>query len=43
MSMLQEYRAVQLPRALRRRGCETIGYVAERNARYPVLLVLAAA
>jgi len=31
--------ALQLPRALRRRGCEAIAYVAERNARYPVLLV----
>src|SRR5580704_14268385 len=44
MSMLQELRAVgmaalRLPRALRPRGCESIQYVAERNARYPVLLV----
>jgi pimeloyl-ACP methyl ester carboxylesterase len=42
--MLQEVRAVgmaalRLPRALWRRGCETVQYVAERNARYPVLLV----
>ena len=42
--MLQELRAVgmaalQLPDALRRRGCQGIQYVAERNARYPVLLV----
>src|SRR6516225_5321320 len=42
--MLQEIRAVgiaalRLPHALRRRGCETVQYVAERNARYPVLLV----
>ena len=42
--MLQEIRAVgiaalRLPHALRRRGCETVRYVAERNARYPVLLV----
>src|ERR1700736_6796089 len=44
MPMLQELRAVgmaalQLPHALRRRGCGGIQYVAERNARYPVLLV----
>jgi pimeloyl-ACP methyl ester carboxylesterase len=44
MLMLQELRAVgmmalQLPRTLGRRGCEGIHYVAERNARYPVLLV----
>jgi hypothetical protein len=44
MSMPQELRtlgtaALQLPRALRRRGCGSIHYVAERNARYPVLLV----
>lgn len=44
MPTLQELRAVgmmalQLPHALRRRGCEGIEYVAERNARYPVLLV----
>ena len=42
--MLQELRAVgmmalQVPRALRRRWCGGIQYVAERNARYPVLLV----
>lgn len=42
--MLQELRAVgtaalQLPHALRRRGCGSIHYVAGRNARYPVLLV----
>jgi len=41
---MQELRAVgmaalQLPRALRQRGCGSIQYVAERNARYPVLLV----
>jgi pimeloyl-ACP methyl ester carboxylesterase len=44
MSMLQELRAVgtatlQLPRAFQRRGCASSQYVAERNARYPVLLV----
>ena len=44
MSMLQELRAVgmaalQLPHALRRHGCWGVQYVAERNARYPVLLV----
>jgi pimeloyl-ACP methyl ester carboxylesterase len=44
MSMLQEVRAVgtaalRLPHALRRRGCGTVHYVAERNDRYPVLLV----
>jgi pimeloyl-ACP methyl ester carboxylesterase len=44
MQMLQELRAagtaaLQLPNVLRRRGCGTIRYVAERNARYPVLLV----
>ena len=44
MPTLQELRAVgiaalRLPRALRRRGCGSIQYVAERNARYPVLLV----
>jgi pimeloyl-ACP methyl ester carboxylesterase len=44
MSMLQELRAVgmaalRLPHALRRRGCESIQYVAEHNARCPVLLV----
>jgi len=31
--------ALQLPHALRRRGCGSSQYVAERNARYPVLLV----
>ena len=31
--------ALQLPRALRPRGCGSIQHVAERNARYPVLLV----
>jgi pimeloyl-ACP methyl ester carboxylesterase len=31
--------ALQLPRALRLRGCGSIQHVAERNARYPVLLV----
>jgi pimeloyl-ACP methyl ester carboxylesterase len=31
--------ALRLPQALRRRGCESSRYVAERNARYPVLLV----
>src|SRR5260370_901950 len=44
MSMLQESRAIgmaalRLPHALRRRGCGTVHYVAERNDRYPVLLV----
>jgi pimeloyl-ACP methyl ester carboxylesterase len=44
MPTLQELRAVGmaallLPCALRRRGCGSIQYVAERNARYPVLLV----
>jgi pimeloyl-ACP methyl ester carboxylesterase len=44
MSMLQDYRAVgmaalQPPNALWRRGCGRIDYVAERNARYPVLLI----
>jgi triacylglycerol esterase/lipase EstA (alpha/beta hydrolase family) len=44
MPTLQELRAVgiaalQLPQALRRRECGGIPYVAERNARYPVLLV----
>jgi len=44
MSTLQEVQAVgraalRLPRALLRRGCGSIHYVAERNARYPVLLV----
>jgi pimeloyl-ACP methyl ester carboxylesterase len=31
--------ALRLPRTLRRRGCWGVQYVAERNARYPVLLV----
>ena len=44
MLTLQELRAVgmmalQLPDVLRRRGCWDDQYVAERNARYPVLLV----
>lgn len=44
MSILRELRAVgglalQLPRVLRRRGCWSICYAAERNARHPVLLV----
>ena len=44
MLMLQELRAAgtmarQLSHTLRRRGCEGIPYVAERNTRYPVLLV----
>jgi pimeloyl-ACP methyl ester carboxylesterase len=44
MATLQELRAVGmtalgLPRVLRRRGCGSIQYVAERNARYPILLV----
>jgi predicted alpha/beta hydrolase family esterase len=44
MPTLRELRAVgmaalQLPYALRPRGCGSIQYVAERNARYPVLLV----
>jgi triacylglycerol lipase len=44
MLMLQELRAaamaaLQLPHALRRRGCGGVEYVAERNARCPVLLV----
>ena len=44
MSTLQEVQAVgwaalRLPRALLRRRCGSIHYVAERNARYPVLLV----
>ena len=42
--MLQELRAaamaaLQLPRALQRRGCWGVQHVADRNARYPVLLV----
>jgi pimeloyl-ACP methyl ester carboxylesterase len=44
MPMLEELRAVrmaamQLPHALRRRGCACSEYVAERNVRYPVVLV----
>ncbi len=44
MSTLQELRAVgiaalRVPRALRRPGCGSIQYLAERNARYPVVLV----
>ena len=44
MSTLRDMRAagtaaLRLPYALRRRGCGTIHYVAERNVRYPVLLV----
>jgi pimeloyl-ACP methyl ester carboxylesterase len=44
MLTLQELRAagmiaLKLPHALRRRGCWGVQYVAERNARYPVLLV----
>src|SRR6516225_3518112 len=44
MPALQELRAMgmaalQLPRALRPRGCGSIQHGAERNARYPVLLV----
>ena len=44
MSTLQELRAagvaaLQFPSALRRRGCGSTHYIAERNARYPVLLV----
>jgi pimeloyl-ACP methyl ester carboxylesterase len=31
--------ALQLPHTLRQRGCGSIQYVAERNARYPVVLV----
>ena len=31
--------AVNLPRALQPRGCQSISYVAGLNARYPVLLV----
>jgi len=42
--MLQDVRAVgmaalQLPHVLRRRECGTTRYLADRNARYPVLLV----
>jgi pimeloyl-ACP methyl ester carboxylesterase len=44
MPMMQELRAagrmaLQLSRTLRRRGCGGVQHVAERNARYPVLLV----
>ena len=44
MATLQELRAVgmaalQLPHALRPRGCGSVQHVAARNARYPVLLV----
>ena len=44
MSTLRELRAVgsatlQLPHALLRRGCHSVHAVAERNLRYPVLLV----
>jgi hypothetical protein len=44
MSMLQDARAagmaaLHLPHPLQRHGCGTIRYVAEHNARYPVLLV----
>ena len=44
MLTLQELRAagtiaLKLPDTLRRRGCWGVQYVAERNARYPVLLV----
>jgi pimeloyl-ACP methyl ester carboxylesterase len=44
MATLQELGAVgiaalRFPRALRRRACESIQYVDQRNARYPVLLV----
>jgi triacylglycerol lipase len=44
MRALHELRAVgtaalQLPHVLRLRGCGSIQYLAERNARYPVLLV----
>jgi pimeloyl-ACP methyl ester carboxylesterase len=44
MSTLQELGAVgmaalRFPRALRRRGCESVQYVDQRNVRYPVLLV----
>jgi triacylglycerol lipase len=44
MLTLQELRAVgtaavNVPRALRLPGCQSISYVARRNARYPVLLV----
>ena len=44
MRALDELRAVgtaalQLPPVLRRHGCGSVQYLAERNARYPVLLV----
>jgi len=44
MSTLAELRAVgsaakQLPSALLRRGCQSLHAVAERNSRYPVLLI----
>src|SRR5689334_25171321 len=44
MSRLQELRTVamsglRLAHALRLRGCGSVQYVAEHNARYPVLLV----
>lgn len=44
MSMLRELRAagmaaLQVPHALRRHGCGSAHYVAERNAHHPVLLV----
>jgi hypothetical protein len=44
MAMLQDVRAVgmaalQLPRVLRQRECGTPRYLAECNARYPMLLV----
>jgi pimeloyl-ACP methyl ester carboxylesterase len=44
MPMLRELRAagmaaLQVPHALRRHGCASAHYVAERNAHYPVVLV----
>jgi hypothetical protein len=44
MAMLRDVRAVgmaalQLPHVLRQRECEAARYLAERNARYPMLLV----
>jgi pimeloyl-ACP methyl ester carboxylesterase len=44
MAVLREVQAVavavlRLPRVVRRRGCETVRYVAGRGVRYPVLLV----
>jgi pimeloyl-ACP methyl ester carboxylesterase len=44
MEMLREVRAagavaLRLPSVLRRGGCEAIQYIAERNTRYPVVLV----